>query len=399
MHRRFPGRLQEKSHLLNLRKISRMIGNILQRPCFSGMNRTFCNFQKKTDFMFSCSPFPMFRLILTVCMTGIPLNFSMSAVELTENELQARLQEKRGKLSEMVERIESTMTVGDATYLASLIDADQVLEQATSGFQGKETPMLRDVFCDGTRRAWIDNNPANDYAGTSFRFLRTRTFQHRGGLLFRSESELGSLNYYLFVMSDAKEGLRVRDIFTVGLNEFTSQALGRTFRYLLASFSPDAGNENPLGKSYVDNIETIAELNRAMRQGKYSQVITLWKSLPGEVARERSVLMLRVDAAERISPEARMAAMADWTAAFPDEMDLPLKVADYFMAKNRWGDAERILRRIMDAVGGDSRMLFQIGQIAHKRRTHATPDLTGQAAADHALPASAREKAASLENP
>jgi hypothetical protein len=210
--------------------------------------------------------------------------------------------------------------------------------------------------------------------GTSFRFLRVRTINEASGLLFRAESENGAINFHLFSMAEPAVGrFRIVDMHTVGLNESTTKSLRRTYSHLLSSFlGKDAGKEgSEVGAAYVESLQEIADMNTAMRNGKYAQALEIWSRLPKEVQRERSVLMTRIDAAENISEDARNAAMEEWLAIYRDEMDLPLKVADYYINRHRWADAQRVLGNVIELVGGDSRMQFQMGQVAYRMKQSA----------------------------
>ena len=291
--------------------------------------------------------------------------------ELTESQIQEKLTGTDSPLAAVVSKIERTVTFGDATYLQQLINTDAVLARATAGVDGEEVESVRKIFVDGTKKAWESNSPANDYAGTHFHFLRPRTFHGHGGALFRSENESGSLNYYLLVLGEtAPEKYEVRDIFVVGLNEFASDTLRRTYHHLVTSFVGKVDGQllSNVGAAYIEHLQEIADMSRAMRQGKYAAALELWQQLPKSVQFERSVLMNRIDAADHISAEERLAAMQDWARKYPNEMELPLKMADFYVARNQWDDARRVMTKVLDLVGGDSRLLFQVGQVAYRRK-------------------------------
>lgn len=321
---------------------------------------------------------PLFRIIsppsirkwmgCTLLAMSISLGQAGAARDLSGKELQDRLAQKDSSLMLTIKAIETTVTGGNTKLLTSLLDTEAVLERATMGFEGSETHTVRKIFQEGTKQAWQNNSPVNDYAGTLFRYLRVRTFKNRTGLLFRSENESGSINYYVFIMGEPKEGeYRVRDIYTFGLDEFSSEGLRRTYSHLLASFSNsnDASKYSSVGQKYVDRLQDIANMNRSVRDGKYAQALSIWESLPVEVQRERNVLMMRLDAAERISPEDRVKAMQQWLSCYPDEMGLPLRIADFYMSQSRWEEARSLLGKVIASVGGDSRMQFQLGQVAY----------------------------------
>jgi hypothetical protein len=308
------------------------------------------------------------RILSAWAVGGLSLSLATAGVDLTEAQLSERLSHADSSLSLTVNAIETSVTAGNPKLLSSLIDTAAVLETATAGMGGNDTETVRKIFCDGTKQAWTNNSPANDYAGTLFRFLRVRSFQNRAGLLFRSENDTGNINYFLLVMSEQNAGeYRVRDIYTFGLNEFASEGLRRTYSHLLASFASadEAKKYSPIGQIYVDHLQDIANLNRCVRDGKYADALSLYHALPKEIQKERSVMMMRIDAAERISPQDRALAMQDWMKNNPNEMSLPLKIADFYMSQNRWSEAQVLLGKVIQNVGGDSRMLFQLGQVAY----------------------------------
>ena len=297
---------------------------------------------------------------------------AQTAPDLGAAELSRRMAQKESSLALTVRAIETTVTSGNTKLLASIVDTAAVLTKATAGLGGEEVATIRKIFCDGTKQAWQNNHPTSDYAGTLFRFLRVRTFQDRTGLLFRSENENGSINYYLMIVGEPNPGeYRINDIYTFGLNEFASDGLRRTYCHLLASFAPSesASNYSPIGQIYVDHLQGIANLNRFIKEGKYAEAVSLYNSFPRELQTERGVMMLRIDAAEQISKEDRAASMEAWIKLNPDEMNLPLKIADYYISENRWQDAKALLSKVVNAVGGDSRMQFQLGQVSYNSQS------------------------------
>lgn len=303
---------------------------------------------------------------------GSAAQAAQSVPELGAAELTTRMAQKESSLALTVRAIETTVTSGNTKLLASLVDTEAVLAKATAGLGGEDVATIRKIFCDGTKQAWKNNHPTSDYAGTLFRFLRVRTFHERTGLLFRSENENGTINYYLMIVVEPNPGeYQINDIYTFGLNEFASDGLRRTYCHLLASFAPSeaASRFSPIGQIYVDHLQGIANLNRFIKEGKYAEAVSLYNSFPREVQTERGVMMLRIDAAEHISKEDRAAAMEAWIKVNPDEMNLPLRIADYYISENRWQDAKALLSKVVQAVGGDSRMQFQLGQVAYNSQS------------------------------
>jgi hypothetical protein len=342
--------------------------------------------------------FPWRKLLPLAVALGAMIGAGVAAAseELKETELEGLMQKEGGTLPQVVRKIEETITLGDATYLQGLISTQAVLDRATAGVSGKDVDVVRKIFRDGTAQAWSANGPAKDYAGMLFRYLRVRTIHERSGLLFRSAGQAGALNYYLFVLAQPSPGtFQVVDIYTLGLSEFASDSLRRTYRHLVASFvGGETGSEfSKIGAEYVDNLQKIAGMGRLVREGNWQEALKTWETLPADVQVERGVLMCRVDAAERGTAEERTAAMDAWLKTFPDEMEMPLKIADYYIAMDRLEDAERLLRSVIEFIGGDSRMEFHCGQVAYRRKMNekawakaSSPDAKPRNAAAEAGP-------------
>jgi thioredoxin-like negative regulator of GroEL len=79
------------------------------------------------------------------------------------------------------------------------------------------------------------------------------------------------------------------------------------------------------------------------------------------------VLLIRLEAAEHYSVTSRAEVLEDWLKAYPDEMELPLKLADHYLTQERWNDAERVVTRLLESTGGDARLQLQLGNINWRR--------------------------------
>jgi hypothetical protein len=290
--------------------------------------------------------------------------------ELTQAQIEERLADAAGPLREFVRTLESSMRSGAIADAEALVDRDAILTRATQRVFFDGDKIVRDLFCDSTRRAWDERGVTRDYAGTKFRFLRARILNGRAGLLFRSSGKDGQMNYALFTLHEPVSGeFRIADIFVVGLNEFLSDTLHRTWINIATGFLGDEANQiKGVNPDYVAHIGEIAEMSRQMNAGKYEEVLKSVKALPASVQRERTVLLLRMEAAERVSIEERNAVFAAWLAAYPDEMELPLKFVDFYSSQHRWNDAERVLRGLMARLGDDAMLKMELGRIMFRRQ-------------------------------
>lgn len=246
--------------------------------------------------------------------------------ELSQGQIEQRLADENGSLRTFVRAFERSLLTGDLRTAETVVDQDAILTRATQHLYFEGVKTVRDLFFDSTKRAWADRGVTRDYCNTRFRFLRTLTLKGRAGLLFRSTNRDGGINYALFTLNEPKPGSYcVADIFVVGLNEFLSDTLRRTWLNVAAGFLGDnAGTIAGVNPDYVAHIGEIAELSRQMNSGKFEEALKLARSLPASLQHERTVLLIRMEAAERISLSERNAVYEDWLRAYPDEMELPL---------------------------------------------------------------------------
>lgn len=291
------------------------------------------------------------------------------SVEMTQAQLEQQLTDESGALHTFIRTLEQSIQSGNLQAVEAAVDQDAILTRATQrlDFPGDNT--VRDLFFDSTKRAWADRGVTTDYRNSKFRFLRTRTLKGRAGLLFRSSNREGGINYALFTLFETEPGqYRIADIFVVGLNEFLSDTLHRTWLNIAAGFlGEDAAQIKGVNVEYVSHIGEIASLSRQINAGEYGETLKSAKTLPASLQRERTILLIRMDAAEHVSLAERNAVYADWLAAYPDEMELPLKLVHFYSSQARWDDAERVMRGLMNRLGSDAMLKTELGSIMYRR--------------------------------
>ena len=294
---------------------------------------------------------------------------SAKIIDLNEAQLQARLAKPESGLRDFISLIEKSMISGEMWPVEDLIEHQSMLDRATDSVPVAGAKTLKDLFSDSTMQSWQQNGVTKDFAGTNFRFLRVRTFKNRTGLLFRSAGDNHALNFFSFIISEkAPRDYRITDIYTAGLNEYTSETLRRTYLHLAASLSGEEGRALTGDHgAFVDSLDQIAAISQQLKAGQWNEVLDAITALPAAVQRDRSVLLMRLEAAENYSVTSRAAALEDWLAAYPDEMSLPLKLADHYLIQERWNDAERVINRLLDSTGGDARLQLQLGNINWRR--------------------------------
>ena len=294
---------------------------------------------------------------------------SAKTPELNGTQLQAKLSDPASGLRDLVSLIEKSMITGEMSPMEDLVDLQLILDRATDGVQVEGASTIKDLFSDSTRQSWQQTGITRDFAGTNFRFLRVRTFKNRAGLLFRSAGENHSLNFYSFTLSEVSpKDYRITDIYTMGLNEYASETLHRTYLHLAASLLGEEGRALTKDNgAFADSLEKVAAVSQLLKAGQWNEVLDACAALPPAVQTDRSILLMRLQAAENYSITSRADVLEDWLKAYPDEMDLPLKLADHYLTQERWDDAERVVNSLLERTGGDARLQLQLGNINYRR--------------------------------
>ncbi|MDB6070851.1 MAG: hypothetical protein JWL81_2022 [Verrucomicrobiales bacterium] len=294
---------------------------------------------------------------------------SAKTPELTEAQLSARLADPQSGLRDFVALVEKSMIGGEMWPVEELVDQRAILNRATDGVQMPGAATIKEMFADSTQQAWQQNGVTRDFAGSNFRFLRIRTFKNRAGLLFRSAGDNSSLNFFSFVINEvAPRTFRITDIYTIGLNEYTSETLRRTYIHLAASLQGGDAQDASGGKdTFADSLEAMTSISQDLKAGKWREVLDACSALPPAIQNDRTVLLIRLEAAENYSITSRSAVLEDWLKANPDEMELPLKFVDHYLTQDRWDDAERVVTRLLERTGGDARLMLQLGNIDYRR--------------------------------
>ncbi len=304
-------------------------------------------------------------------------------VDLSGPQLQSLLEDPSSGLRDFVNLVEQGMITGEMEPVEALVDQEAILARATSGISLPGTRTMRELFSDSTRQNWQQNGITRDFAGTNFRFLRVRSFKGRAGLLFRSAGEKSSLNFFSFVLSQpSPKTFRITDIYTMGLNEYTSEKLHRTYGYLAASLMGEEGRSVTADNgAFVDHLPEVTRISQQLKAGEWREVLESSAALPLVVRNTRPVMLMRLEAAENFSLSSRAEVLEEWLAAWPDEMELPLKLADHYLTQQRWDDAERVVNALLDRTGGDARLMLQRGNI-HYQRKHELRQFQTTAKAD-----------------
>ncbi len=303
--------------------------------------------------------------------TGLPSSSGKFPRPLERTELASLATAASSPLSSIIKNLEDSVSAGSTVEFDAFVQAGWLLDRVTGpkgAFEEIVSDEVRAAFRSGTLESWKTRSMASEYAGQHFRFLRVIARQGRAGLLFRSVGDKGQLGFSLLTVAQGADGtLGADDVMALGTGEFATDTLRRNYLTLVASLDPQ-GEIGHRATIYIDHLPQVLEFNHTMGRREYQAALALHESLPAVVRQDRSMLLGRLEAAERVSVEEYAAAFAEWQRLHPDPMSLPLKSADFFLTTGRYVDAESVLRQLDAAVGGDPYLKQRLGSLRRTQR-------------------------------
>lgn len=285
-----------------------------------------------------------------------------------------------GELEGLITKLEQTVPQKDVSVFAQFVQQDWMLDEITRPLKGliyRPSAEIEQAFRTGTKQSWHNNSLAEEYLGQHFRFLRAHTVGGHTGLLFRAAGENGRLNFCLFPMGRGKDGrLAAYDIYVVGVGELVSDTLRRGYLQLVQSLHP-SGEAGRRAGLYVDALPRVIEVNAARSARQHERVLSLSRLLPEAIRQERTLMLIRLEAAESVSWQERSQAFEEWRRFHPNPMQLPFKWADYEIASGRFKEAAEVLRQLNAVVGGDTYVMARLGEAQMLARYQAKGALIG----------------------
>jgi len=113
----------------------------------------------------------------------------------------------------------------------------------------------------------------------------------------------------------------------------------------------------------VEHIAEIRDMKQGVLTGQYSEVLRIYRSLPESLRQDKSVLVMRAQAAMEVGDPEYLQALEDLRRLYPDDPCVELKSIDYFRLMKQYDSARKSCDRVSELVGGDPSMLVAKGHL------------------------------------
>jgi hypothetical protein len=258
---------------------------------------------------------------------------------------------------QFAERFGDAVNRADTDGVAELFDWDEMGRRATDGIE------LSDAALKGFRQGLQGANANQLFRriteqieqGGSYDFLRVRIGRGGRRLLFRVTSAEGMLNYHDIVVYRAGSGeLMAADLHVAATGELLSETFRRSLLHIVAQENPTILQRLTGSQAdYVKFLPQVSQLTTHIRENQYQEALADYDQLPASLQREKSILILRIAAAQNVSEAEYQAALKTLVEYHPNDASVGFYMID---AAQQGGDMEGALRavnRLDKAVGGD----------------------------------------------
>ncbi|MGA9522072.1 MAG: hypothetical protein WBV82_11435 [Myxococcaceae bacterium] len=264
-------------------------------------------------------------------------------------------------------QIEQGLQAGSPDALRSVLDMGDLAERA---IQDVDAPAdSKKGFIKGaSKNSFATNLAAAISQGGRIKLLRLVGDPSRPRALYRFlHANAGGVNYYELYLAPKGDRIVVTDVFTFSNGERFSETLRRAFA-TAAGQANQGILERLLGKErdYVVHAEKIKALAAMVQEGRFEESMKAFDALPASLRKDRTLLVLRMQAAANLSPEVSEAAVTDFEQAYPGDPALMLFSIDVHFNRKAFDAAlaavEQLDARVKDPYLHVLRSGVYIGQ-------------------------------------
>jgi len=258
------------------------------------------------------------------------------------------------------EAIRDAVYSGDPVAIDRMIDWDYLGQKSTADIGATE--QFRSDFIEGIDRARLEGKGFSQSIveainkGASYTLIHGHVKERRRWLLFRLVHPAGGVNYHDLPLARRLNGkIKAVDIYVYMSGELISEGIRRLYIQAAAQATPGiidrlTGEDQKFAKF----VGKLKEMGDALRTGRFAEVLDIDKSLAPELKKERSVLLIRRQAAQKLGDDAEYSrSIEDYRKEHPTDACIDIISIDYYIMKKQYSEALACVDRLDRAVLGD----------------------------------------------
>ncbi|MDO4550275.1 MAG: hypothetical protein Q4C96_03390 [Planctomycetia bacterium] len=312
-------------------------------------------------------------------MAGCPSQKEERSGEEISREKKAEIQMEKSPITDQEailfgQELERTLTAGDGMMYVRSMDwsaiTDAVLRDLPENRE-EGTYRRKDVLESLSQSGGIARRITEKVKrGGAYHFLRVKNVpgaeKEKKILAFRFIDPDGGVDYHdLYIHRGMTGSLMIYDIYLYFYGEKFSENIRQTLVPELYVGGTSGFGDMIVEMSEVvqilfrEHMKTIEMLFTAYEEGDYQKTLDIFDALPEELKRNKSLLIIRLNAALRhMDPQEYLFVLADIREKIPDDPCVDFLSLDYFFQKEMYEEALRSLDRIEHVIGPDAYLNF-----------------------------------------
>jgi hypothetical protein len=265
-------------------------------------------------------------------------------------------EERQEYAQALVNAVES----GDQAGFNALIDWDSIFATATAGLDAPKAQVA--AWIRGMKTAMVQNSGyagaliQNSKSGGRLDYLRTKLSHGQQMIVLRMIGPEGQgVNYIEFAASrGADQKIRATNFYPFIAGEFISDTIHRGMLPLAAAESRTFLDKLlTQEQDYVRDLPKLKPISDAILKGNKQDALRQIKDLRPGTKKEKSVLLIRIQAAQEIDESDYVATLEEYRTLFPNDPSLDLQSIDYYTLKRDFANVLKCIDRLDQSVGGD----------------------------------------------
>lgn len=310
----------------------------------------------------SASPAPPSAAPATVA-AATPARVAQAAPPISREELEA-----------FGRAIAKAVSEKDKEGLAKLSDWNQLLEKILDDFGDSERGRQAKAGVRDGFKSIADKNPfvaMMTKLEKDDRFDYQKLVETDGGVcpLFRYISSETGVTYLRAVAARSGEGLRIVDCYNYSTGELLSQTMHRVILPMVVE--TNRGFLDRLTKeqsAWVKNSAKVSQMTNLIQGGQARDALAVYATLPEELKADKTVLLLRLQAASTISDAQKMAAIDDLRKHHPKDPSLALMAIDLYVHQKKHDEALACIDQLDAALFHDPyTLVLRAGVLADRQ--------------------------------
>lgn len=271
---------------------------------------------------------------------------------------------------EFSRKMEAAFIENDTRECNSLISWRSIAQKSTEGFDlPKKTlrefrsEILRDLLTSNFFGK-IRGGPEKEAAYTLL-----RAFKKDGQMCarFRVNTENG-INYHDFLLGKSGGRVVAEDLFIFMSAEKFSQTIRRSILPFIKNNSRTWLQKLTTNESaFVTNSEEIQKFSNQFNNKQFSQSLKTFYTLPEVVRKDKTILLMRYQAAMNESDDALLQAAEDIQKWCPEDKAFEFLKIDYHILRKEYDQALQCVDSVDRWVGGDPYLEFIRGNIYYEK--------------------------------